>query len=104
MAPTDGSTGHTIYIRLAASEFLSVSTKKGKASTIWALTSGTILVAVFVILGVLLFLTKWFYGKTNKIEGSLVVFRFRYLRSVTKKLLGEAGQRILWFSVQGNVT
>ena len=81
MAPIDGSTGHTIYIRLAASEFLSVSTKTGNALPVWALTCGTVL----VILGVLLFLSKWFHGKTKIIEGSLVVFRFRYLRSVTKK-------------------
>ena len=81
VAPIDGSTGHTIYIRLAASEFLSVSTKTGNALPVWALTCGTVL----VILGVLLFLTKWFHGKTKIIEGSLVVFRFRYLRSVTKK-------------------
>ena len=92
VAPIDGSTGHTIYIRLAASEFLSVSTKKGKASTIWALTSGTILVTVLVILGVLLILTKWFCSKTSKIEGSLVVFRFRYLRSVTKNFTERLGK------------
>lgn len=92
MAPTDGSMGHIIYIRVAASEFFSVSTKTGKALPIWALPSGTILVAVLVILGVLLILTKWFYSKTNKIEGSLVVFRFRYLRSVTKNFSERLGK------------
>ncbi|PUZ55626.1 hypothetical protein GQ55_5G227600 [Panicum hallii var. hallii] len=92
VAPTDGSMGHIIYIRVAASEFFSVSTKTGKALPIWALTSGTILVAVLVILGVLLILTKWFYSKTNKIEGSLVVFRLRYLRSVTKNFSERLGK------------
>ncbi|RCV26384.1 hypothetical protein SETIT_5G241300v2 [Setaria italica] len=80
----DGSTGHVIYVRLAASEFFSGSTKTGKPLAVWALTGGAILIAIIVIAGVLLVPMKKIYNKRNKIEGCLVVFSFRYLRTVTK--------------------
>ncbi|TKW15610.1 hypothetical protein SEVIR_5G249301v4 [Setaria viridis] len=88
VAPTDGSIKYIIYVRPAASELFSVSRKTSKALIVWALTGGTIL----VILGVLLILTKWFCSKKNKIEGSLVVFRFRNLRSLTKNFSERLGK------------
>ncbi|CAL4962424.1 unnamed protein product [Urochloa decumbens] len=92
VSPTDSSTGHTIYVRLAASEFLSGSTNTSKAMAVWASTGGAILIAVILIIAILLILKKKIYNKMNKSEGSLVVFTFRYLRSVTKNFSERLGQ------------
>lgn len=81
----DGSTGHIIYVRLAASELFLGSTKTGKPLAVWALlTGGAILLAAIVTAGVLWVPMKKNYNKQNKVEGSLVVFSFRRLRTVTK--------------------
>ncbi|KAJ1284509.1 hypothetical protein BS78_03G209500 [Paspalum vaginatum] len=89
----DASSGYTIFVRLAPSEFFSGSAKKGKPLTTWSLTGAAILfVAVTVIVGVLLIPKRQIFSKQNKIEGSLVVFSFRYLRSVTRNFRERLGK------------
>ncbi|WVZ69489.1 hypothetical protein U9M48_018265 [Paspalum notatum var. saurae] len=80
-------------VRFAPSEFFSVSAKKGKALSVWALTGGAILfISVTVIVAVLLIPKRQIFNKQNKIEGSLVVFSFRYLRSVTRNFSERLGK------------
>ncbi|KAG2590411.1 hypothetical protein PVAP13_5NG262100 [Panicum virgatum] len=87
----DGSTGHIIHVKLAASEFFSASTKTGKAWVVWALIGGAILIVIIVIVGLYLVPMK-IYNKRNKIKGSLVVFSFRHLRTVTKNFSERLGK------------
>ncbi|XP_052165357.1 G-type lectin S-receptor-like serine/threonine-protein kinase At2g19130 [Oryza glaberrima] len=91
VAPADGSVGHSIHIRLAASEFSS-STKTRKATVIGASTAGAILVTLIVIIGILLILRKRNLTEANKVEGSLVVFRYRFLQHVTKNFSDRLGK------------
>ncbi|XP_006645474.2 G-type lectin S-receptor-like serine/threonine-protein kinase At2g19130 [Oryza brachyantha] len=78
----DGSTGQSIYIRLAASEFS--SSAKTQAAMIWASTVGAILLTLIVIIGILVILKRRSFSEVNKVEGSLVVFRYRFLQNATK--------------------
>ncbi|KAL6615666.1 hypothetical protein ACP70R_037936 [Stipagrostis hirtigluma subsp. patula] len=91
IAPTDGSAGQNIYIRLAASEFSS-STKPSKALVIGAATGGAIIVTVIVIISVILIFRKRSFGGANKVEGTLVIFKYRYLQSVTKNFSERLGK------------
>ncbi|GJM93769.1 hypothetical protein PR202_ga10356 [Eleusine coracana subsp. coracana] len=51
VAPTDGSLGPSIiHIRLAASEFVSGSSKTSKALSVFALTGGAVIITLIVIL------------------------------------------------------
>ncbi|CAO1945299.1 unnamed protein product [Urochloa humidicola] len=90
VAPADASVVQNIYIRLAASEFSS-SRKPSKALVIVASTGGAIIVAAIVIIGALLIFRRSF-SKVRKIDGSLVVFQYRYLQSVTKNFSESLGK------------
>uniref|UniRef100_A0A0D9V3F7 non-specific serine/threonine protein kinase n=1 Tax=Leersia perrieri TaxID=77586 RepID=A0A0D9V3F7_9ORYZ len=91
VAPTDGSMGQSMYIRLAASEFSS-STKTRKAVVIAVSIAGAILATLIVIIGILLIRRKRSFNELNKVEGSLVVFRYRFLQHVTKKFSERLGK------------
>ncbi|KAF0903892.1 hypothetical protein E2562_029975 [Oryza meyeriana var. granulata] len=91
VAPADSSMGQSMYIRLAASEF-SNPTKTRKAAVIGASTAGAILVTLIVIIGILLILRKRSFSEVNKVEGSLVVFRYRFQQYVTKNFSERLGK------------
>lgn len=91
VSPADGSLAQSIYIRLAASEFPS-PTKTRKALIIGAATVGGILVAAIVLVGLRLILRKRSFSEVNKVDGSLVVFKYRYLQYVTKNFSDRLGK------------
>ncbi|KAL6842636.1 hypothetical protein ACP4OV_027480 [Aristida adscensionis] len=91
VAPTDGLVGQNIYVRLAASEF-SNTRKLSKAVIIGAGAGGAIIVTTIVIISVILIFRKGNFGDVNKVEGSLVVFKYRYLQSVTKNFSEKLGK------------
>ncbi|TVU01146.1 hypothetical protein EJB05_53393, partial [Eragrostis curvula] len=93
VAPTYNSPGHnTIHVRLAASEFFSGSSKKSKLLPVLALTGGAAFITVILIVGVFLILKNGIYRRMKKVEGSLVAFEYRYLRSATKNFSERIGK------------
>uniref|UniRef100_A0A0A9HRX8 non-specific serine/threonine protein kinase n=1 Tax=Arundo donax TaxID=35708 RepID=A0A0A9HRX8_ARUDO len=91
VASTDGSDAQNIYIRLAASEFSS-SKKPSKALIIGATTGGAIIVTAIIIIGALSIFRKRSFSQVSKVEGSLVVFKYRYLQSLTKNFSERLGK------------
>ncbi|KAL6842637.1 hypothetical protein ACP4OV_027481 [Aristida adscensionis] len=91
VAPADGSVAQNVYIRLAASE-VSSSTKPRKAVVIGAAAGGAIIVTTIVIISMILFFRRRKFGEVNKVEGSLVVFKYKYLQSVTRNFSGKLGK------------
>uniref|UniRef100_A0A0E0JLN5 Receptor-like serine/threonine-protein kinase n=1 Tax=Oryza punctata TaxID=4537 RepID=A0A0E0JLN5_ORYPU len=90
VSPTDSSPGQSIYIRLAASEFSSpTKTKK-------ALVTGTVIVGGIFVLSIVLIalwiVTKCRFSSVNKVEGSLILFKYRDLQNVTKNFSDRLGK------------
>ncbi|XP_040383680.1 G-type lectin S-receptor-like serine/threonine-protein kinase At2g19130 [Oryza brachyantha] len=90
VSPTDSSLGQSIYIRLAASEFSSPS------RTRTALTKAAIVVGVsvpFIVLVALCLIRRARrFSSVNKVDGSLILFKYRDLQNVTRNFSERLGK------------
>ncbi|KAI4322600.1 hypothetical protein L6164_022277 [Bauhinia variegata] len=87
----DDSSGETLYLKLAASEFSESKNKKGMVIGIAAGAAGAIgvLVAIFVFL--MLRRRKRIIGTGRSVEGTLMAFGYRDLQNATKNFSEKLG-------------
>ncbi|XP_027345479.1 G-type lectin S-receptor-like serine/threonine-protein kinase At2g19130 [Abrus precatorius] len=87
----DDSSGQTLFLKLAASEFHDDKSKNGMIIGVVAGVVGGIVVLLLVVVFVMLRRRKRFIGTGTSVEGSLVAFGYRDLQNATKNFSEKLG-------------
>ncbi|XP_020232395.1 G-type lectin S-receptor-like serine/threonine-protein kinase At2g19130 [Cajanus cajan] len=87
----DDSSGQTMFLKLAASEFHDAKSNKGTVIGVVAGAVGGIVILVLVFVFVMLRRRKRHVGAGTSVEGSLVAFSYRDLQNATKNFSEKLG-------------